>query len=211
MANNLFHHEEIYRGSLKNFAKRILVCGCGAIGSNLLDTLSRQGFSNLSVIDFDRVEKHNISTQIWKIDEIGKLKVHALQDRLYETTNVINVNIQHKKLESKNANKLLKDFDLIVDGFDNTEARQIVTDFCKKNSIPCVHAGLFEDYGEVIWNKDYVVPEKTEGIDVCDYPLARNIIMLTVAVLAEQVIRFCMAQKTENFAITLKDNQIRRL
>ena len=46
-------HEEIYRGAeaLKKVERiRILVAGCGALGSNLLDTLARQGFRNLGCV-----------------------------------------------------------------------------------------------------------------------------------------------------------------
>lgn len=58
-----FHHEEIYRGKdlISKLGKyKITVCGVGALGSNLVDNLARQGFSNFKVIDMDRVESHNV-------------------------------------------------------------------------------------------------------------------------------------------------------
>jgi len=68
---------------------------------------------------------------------------------------------------------------------------------------------LFEDYGEVYWNNQYKVPRNSEDNDqdVCDYPLARNIIVLTVAVLAEEILNYCLATKPRrnNWTITLKD------
>ena len=52
MAESKFHHEEILRGkdlveTLAGFD--IVVCGAGAIGGNLLDTLARQGFIDLGI------------------------------------------------------------------------------------------------------------------------------------------------------------------
>jgi molybdopterin/thiamine biosynthesis adenylyltransferase len=211
MANNIFHHEEIYRGNLKDFAKSILVCGCGAVGSNLLDSLSRQGFSRLSTIDMDRVEKHNISTQVWNTNDVGQLKTRAIEAKIYNNVGLALSNVINKKLEEKNADKLLRGYNLIVDGFDNTEARQIVTDFGRRNNVAVLHVGLFEDYAEVVWNPDYKVPQTAEGIDVCDYPLARNIINLAVAVASDEIVRYCTGTDINSWSMTLKDFKVRCL
>ena len=59
MATRKFAHEESYRGTKPMQAlreKQIVVCGAGALGSNLVDLLCRQGISNVRVIDMDRVE-----------------------------------------------------------------------------------------------------------------------------------------------------------
>lgn len=210
MSNNLFHHEQIYRGDLSKLSKKILICGCGAVGSNLIDNLNRQGCCNLSVIDFDRIEKHNINTQAFNSVQVGMLKVAGMEQLVYETTNCI-LSIESKELTAANAKKLLKGYDLIIDGFDNTKARQIVYDYGKQNKIPVLHIGLFEDYAEIIWNERYTVPQVQEGLDVCDYPLARNIITLAIGVSSEEVVRFCFGQEINNWLITLKDFKIRKL
>ena len=62
-----FHHENLYRGEgalAKLAALRVALCGAGAVGSNLADNLARQGVASLRVIDHDRVEEHNVSTQL---------------------------------------------------------------------------------------------------------------------------------------------------
>lgn len=210
MSNNLFHHEEIYRGSLKAFNKDILICGCGAVGSNLIDNLSRTGFSCLSVLDKDRIEKHNINTQVWNTNQVGMLKTSAMEQLVYDNTNTI-LQTKQCELTKSNIKKLfgpLGGHKLIVDGFDNTVARQLVTDYCTENKIHCLHVGLFEDFAEVRWNKNYKVPQVKEGLDVCDYPLARNIILLATVVATEEIIKFCQGKEKNNWTITLKDLKI---
>ena len=83
---------------------------------------------------------------------------------------------------------------VVIDGFDNTEARRIVTDHCKSQGIPCLHAGLFEEYAEVVWNDSYTVPQEDPAGDVCDYPLARNLILVAVAMATEEIINFCLGK-----------------
>jgi len=83
----------------------------------------------------------------------------------------------------------MTDTDLVVDTFDNSLSRSLVLGACRASSVPCLHVGLFEDYGEVIWDEQYRVPSDVAG-DVCDYPLARNLVLLAVVIAGETVMRF---------------------
>jgi molybdopterin-synthase adenylyltransferase len=209
MPNNPFHHELIYRGQevLDSFNKPITICGCGAIGSNLADNLLRQGFNNLYFIDDDRIAVHNLNTQIWNSDEIGALKVDTLINRCYNINEEV-LNGSTRRLTDKNIKKLLRGAELVVDAFDNTNSRQLLKDW---TGCPVIHAGMFEDYGEVYWNKDYLVPQQSEGLDVCDYPLARNLILLLTSVLTEEIVKFCVdGRASNNYTITLKDFGVRK-
>lgn len=209
-----FHHEQIYRGAdaLAKIANaKILVCGAGTIGSNLIDTLARQGFGNLSVIDKDRIDIHNINTQVWDENEVGAVKVVALKNRIFRSTKVT-VNSVFKELNSNNAKQLLKGYHLVVDAFDNSESRSLVQCESRNSNTPCIHAGLFADYGEVVWDSRYKVPANVAG-DICDYPLARNLAMIVTSILAEEIVNFCTSDIPNpcNWSVTLRDLQIKRL
>src|SRR5881227_3281935 len=185
-----FHHETIYRGTAQvaQLADRHLtICGAGALGSQLADNLARQGFRRLRVIDRDRVEEHNVGTQLYGQSEVGAWKVEALRQRLFRATG-IEIDAIRKELTDRNASSLLREGDLIVDTFDNSASRRLVQQQCRARSLACLHVGLHADYGEVIWDEDYRVPQDVAG-DVCDYPLARNLVLLVVAVASEVVLR----------------------
>jgi len=210
---NTFTHEEVYRGEdmLKKMAEVPLsFCGAGAIGSNMCVNLIRQGFKNASVIDFDRVDDHNRHTQVYGRRDIGQLKVVMLKNRIYTDMGVMIGDISIKLTED-NIKKLVDTYPLVIDGFDNSESRRIVTDYCTKNNVDCLHVGLYQDYAEVIWNEGYRVPDDTKALDVCEYPLARNVIMMAVAVASESVIRFVSTGVKESYYITLKDLKITRI
>lgn len=213
MANSKFHHEEIYRG--KNLAERlavpITVCGAGSIGSNLVDNLTRQGFSKLTVIDMDRVEVHNLNTQIYAEADVGALKVDALKNRIFRNIGV-EIEAVNKEMTAANVKQLLKKASIVVDCFDNNKARQLVQTFVREKRTPCLHVGLNGDYGEVIWDEKYRVPKDQTDGDVCDYPLARNIAMLAVIVATEELLSFQLDQppRFSNWSITLKDLAIKK-
>ncbi len=213
MASRKFGHEEGYRGKdlLKMLsAKQVVVCGAGALGSNLVDLLARQGVQKLRVIDFDRVEAHNVNTQLFGDGDVGALKVAALQKRVFRDT-AVEVETFDKRLDANNIAKAVKKADLVIDAFDNNAARKLVAEYFKPND-PVLHGGMYEGYGEVVWNNVYKVPQDAPaGVqDVCDYPLARNLVMLVVTTLAEEALNFLTADKPRvaSWSITLKDMKI---
>jgi len=205
-----FHHESLYRGAglvAKIAAARVTICGVGAVSSNLADNLARQGMATLRAIDHDRVEEHNVSTQLYGESEVGLWKVEALRNRLFRSTG-IEIDAVRKELKADNTRQLLKHADLMVDAFDNAAARGIVREFAVAAGIPCLHVGLHEDYCEVVWNEQYRVPPDVAG-DVCDYPLARNLILLAVAIASESILEFLDSGKRTSLSGTLRDFAVR--
>src|SRR5262245_18512103 len=116
-----FHHEQIYRGAdglARLAATRVTLCGAGALGSHLADNLARQGFGPRKVIDRDRVEEHNVSTQLYGEADVGAWKVEVLRNRLIRAAGV-EIDTVNKELGERNARSLLKDGGIVLDTFDN--------------------------------------------------------------------------------------------
>jgi molybdopterin/thiamine biosynthesis adenylyltransferase len=207
-----FLHERIYRGSdsVERLASiSITLCGAGALGSQLADNLARQGFRQWKVIDRDRIEKHNVGTQLYGESEVGAWKVEILRGRLFRSVGV-EIEPVSKELTERNAASLLRGGGIVIDTFDNTSSRKLVQDRCRAGSVPCLHVGLYADYAEVIWDDAYRVPRDIPG-DVCEYPLARNLVLLAVAVASESLIRFVLEGAKSDWSVTLRDFAIRPL
>src|ERR1041384_8203666 len=86
-----FLHEQIYRGDealAKLAPPNVTICGAGALGSHLADNLARQGFRHLRVIDRDRIDEHNVSTQLYGAAEVGSPKVEVLRSRVFRAVEV---------------------------------------------------------------------------------------------------------------------------
>ena len=205
------HHETLYRGAnviARLAALRVTLCGAGALGSHLADNLVRQGVRSLRVIDHDTVETHNVGTQLYGNAEVGARKADALKNRLFRTC-AVELDAVAKELTERTADKLLAGAGLVIDTFDNSASRRLVQDACRRLGLPCLHVGLNADYAEVLWDEGYRVPNDV-GADVCDYPLARNLVLLAVAVASEVVVRFAADGPRENWTVTLRDFAVRR-
>lgn len=207
---SVFYHEQLYR-SARLMARlrelRVTVCGAGALGANITESLARSGFMRLSVIDRDRVEERNLSTQPFHLSDVGALKAKVLAHAVYRAVRV-SVRARCEELTHASAAKLLAESELVVDAFDNSGSRQAVRDYCLRVDLPCLHAGLAGDYSEVIWNEIYRVPSETQD-DVCDYPLARNLVMLTAALACETIMAYAAQGERQNWTTTLRDFAVR--
>jgi molybdopterin/thiamine biosynthesis adenylyltransferase len=207
-----FHHEQLYRGAdllARLAAARVTLCGAGALGSHVADNLVRQGLGSLKVIDRDRVEQHNVSTQLYGESDVGAWKVEVLRNRLFRAAGV-EIEAVNRELTERTARGLLKESVLVVDTFDNSASRRLVQEQCRALGLPCLHVGLFADYAEVIWDEHYRVPGDVAG-DVCDYPLARNLVLLAVAVASETLVRFVGDGTRQNWSATLRDFAVQPL
>ncbi len=206
----LFVHEELYRGrdALEQLGRvKLIVCGAGALGSLLVDNLVRQGVRHIAVIDHDRVEAHNGGTQLYGQGDVGAFKVEALRASCFRSAGV-EIEAIARALDERSALKLLRTADVVIDTFDNSASRQIVTEQCRAKQIACLHLGLNVDYGAVHWNEGYRVPQDVALGDPCAYPLARNLIGLVVAIGSETIVRYVLDGVQENHSVTLRDLKI---
>jgi molybdopterin-synthase adenylyltransferase len=91
--------------------------------------------------------------------------------------------------------------------FDNSASRQIVTEHCAMTAVPTLHVGLADGYAEILWNENYRVPSAAQD-DICDYPLARNLVGLAVAAASEVIVGFVAADERREYTLTLDDLRI---
>lgn len=110
---------------------KILIVGAGSVGSYVALTLAKMGISDLTVVDFDKVEPHNLPNQFYKTTDIGRPKVEALKDIIKEFTNT-----EITAINDRIENYLTKDkiFDIVILAVDNMKTRkQIFEKYAKHN------------------------------------------------------------------------------
>ncbi len=205
------YHEQLYRST--EIMRRIgefpvTICGAGALGGNMIESLARQGFGRLRVIDRDRVEERNLSTQPYYRTDVGSLKARILANSIFRALGT-KIEARTEELSLDNAAKLIKGSKLVVDTFDNSVGRQAVKDACLAANMPCLHVGLSAEYAEIIWNDIYRVPWAAND-DTCDYPLARNLVLMAVAIACETIMGLVSDSETTSCTLTLKDFSVRR-
>ncbi len=131
-------------------AAKVLVIGSGGLGSPLLLYLAAAGVGTLGIVDYDLVEDSNLHRQVlFGVDSIGFSKVNAAKERLLNLNPHINIHVYETQLTSRNALKLLKDYDVIADGTDNFPTRYLINDACVILGKTNVYASIFQFEGQV--------------------------------------------------------------
>jgi len=95
----------------------LLIAGCG-VGSLIAISAARLGFEKFILVDGDRVEASNINRQGYTTRDIGKYKVVALAQRILHINPHAEITKIHQFVDTKNAEKLVKDSDIIIDAID---------------------------------------------------------------------------------------------
>lgn len=124
--------------------RRALLVGCGALGTNLADTLARAGIGGLSIIDRDVVERTNLQRQVLFDEDdavAARPKAVAARDRLARVNSDVDVRAHIDDFNAGNAERFLDDADLILDGLDNFETRYLLNDLAVKHGMPYVYGG----------------------------------------------------------------------
>lgn len=116
--------------------QRIIIIGLGTAGSYLVEALSKLKFNHFVLIDGDSIEEKNLEAQNYLVNEIGKYKVEALNDRYGEKHQIT----PHRKFiaDYEELNRLvggLTDKDIIVNASDDHELMLSLTQAKVDNKI----------------------------------------------------------------------------
>ena len=131
-------------------ASRVLVVGCGALGSALSETMVRAGVGALTVVDRDFVEPSNLHRQSLFEEEDarrGLPKAAAAEARLRRLNSEVEVRGLVADVSAENADTLVRGADLVLDGTDNFETRYLVNDVCVRARVPWVYGACVGSYG----------------------------------------------------------------
>jgi molybdopterin/thiamine biosynthesis adenylyltransferase len=140
-------------GQAKLEASRVLICGCGALGSVLAERLARSGVGTIRIVDRDWVERSNLQRQALFTEEHARLSVPkaiAASDALSLINSDITIEPVVEDVTHLNIERLARDIDLIVDGTDNFETRLLINDFALARNVPWVHGGCLGASGQVM-------------------------------------------------------------
>ena len=120
-------------GQKKIQNSKVLVVGCGGLGSPVIDLLSRAGVGIIGMMDHDKVSLSNLHRQImFTADDVGKYKVNILKKKISKINKKVKVKIYRNKADEKNLGKILEKYDVIVDGTDNFKAKFLLNKFSLK-------------------------------------------------------------------------------
>ena len=152
-ARQIIFPEIGYAGQARLLASRVTLVGCGALGTVIANVLARAGVGFLRIVDRDYVELSNLQRQVlFDEDDArdGAPKAVAAVAKLQRINSTIAYEAVVSDFGPDNAERLIRDVDLVLDGVDNFEVRYVVNDACVKLGKPWVYAAAIASYGVVM-------------------------------------------------------------
>lgn len=130
-------------GQHKLLQSAVLVIGAGGLGAAAIGNLAAMGVGTIGVADEDRVELSNLNRQLlYETGDIGRLKVEAAADSIHELNPDVQLVTHPLRVTAKNAESIIRDYQLVLDGSDNFATRFAVHDACYTLKRPLISAAL---------------------------------------------------------------------
>ncbi|CAD26272.1 similarity to HYPOTHETICAL PROTEIN YABA_SCHPO [Encephalitozoon cuniculi GB-M1] len=110
----------------------ILVVGCGGLGSPAIMYLSSCGARRIGLVDFDKVEIHNLQRQvIYTEADVSQHKVVAALSFVRRANSSVEVEGYNEFLSRENVERIINPYDVVLDCTDNIHTRYLLSDYCK--------------------------------------------------------------------------------
>lgn len=110
---------------------KVLVVGVGGLGSPIALYLTGAGVGTVGLVDNDLVSISNLQRQVlYSEAEIGMSKAIRAKIRLEALNSDVKINAYPTRLTMKNAEEIISEYDIIVDGCDNFATRYLINDTC---------------------------------------------------------------------------------
>ncbi|WP_411376943.1 HesA/MoeB/ThiF family protein [Flavobacterium psychrophilum] len=153
---------------------KVLVIGAGGLGCPVLQYISTAGVGTIGIVDFDKIEMHNLHRQILYTEkQVGLSKALTAKERLEKLNPLINIIAFDEKLTFENATQIIQKFDVVLDGCDNFETRYLVNDTCVALGKTLVYGSILKYQGQMaIFNHNgsknlrHLFPEPPNSSDV---------------------------------------------
>ena len=121
------------KGQKKILSSKILIVGVGGLGCPAAENLVRAGIGTIGLIDNDVVNLSNIHRQsLFNSKDIKKLKVSVAAKKLKEINPLTKIKIYKSRLNNKNIENIIKNYELVIDGSDNFKTKFLINDYCIK-------------------------------------------------------------------------------
>jgi molybdopterin/thiamine biosynthesis adenylyltransferase/rhodanese-related sulfurtransferase len=136
-------------GQTRLKAARVLFVGAGGLGSSPAIYLAAAGVGTIGLADPDMVSLSNLHRQVLHTtSDIDRPKVVSAREKLNAINPHTNIITYQEKINAENAQRILADYDLIMDGTDNLPSRYLINDACFFLKKHFIFAGVFQFEGQ---------------------------------------------------------------
>lgn len=123
----------------------VLILGLNASGVTCAMHLTQSGIGKLILVDPELIAlSHLVAHPLLTVSDIGRGKAEAIAEALQKINPELRVEVKRENIDPHNAESLLHEADLAVEGLNNWQDKLLASDTCMNVLKPLIHAGLME-------------------------------------------------------------------
>jgi len=137
-------------GQKKLKEAKVLIVGVGGLGCPALMSLSGAGVGTIGICEHDKVELSNLHRQfLYGFDDIGRPKVQVAKEKINSLNPSVTINAHQEHLNLENAQRLIENYDIVLDCTDDIKTKYLLNDACFLNRKTLIQAGIFQWEGQL--------------------------------------------------------------
>ena len=137
-------------GQRRLLTSRVLIVGCGALGSAQAESLARAGVGRLRIVDRDFVEASNLQRQTMFTERDAEERIPkaiAAANHIRDINSETETEPEVADVNYSNIERLISDCDVVIDGTDNFATRYLINDACVKHGTDWIYGAAVGSYG----------------------------------------------------------------
>ena len=144
--------EEIGISGQEKFTNaRVVIVGCGALGTITAQLLTRAGIGDITIIDRDIIELSNLQRQVLFSElDVGKSKAQMAKEVLTKINSNVHITAHSIHLNIQNIQNIIpNNITIVLDCTENIKTRFLINDYCRGKNIPWIYAAAVGTTGSL--------------------------------------------------------------
>ncbi len=137
-------------GQQKMLKTKVIVVGCGGLGSVAAVYLAASGIGNIHLVDYDVVDASNLHRQVfYKTDDIGKPKADVLGSHIKSISSFVKVSTSNIAISKSTVFDEIDNYDFVLDCTDSLPIKYLLNDACVLKDKALIYGSLYKFDGYV--------------------------------------------------------------
>jgi len=129
---------------------KVLIVGVGGLGCPAAMYLVGAGVGTIGLMDHDKVDVSNLHRQVlFQETDVGRPKAVVAKERLEKQNSEVRFEVYEEPLTIENAENMIEQYDVVLDGTDNFETKYLINDACILANKPWVFASIYKNEGQL--------------------------------------------------------------
>lgn len=137
-------------GQEKLLQSKVVIVGCGGLGSITAVYLAASGIGTLHLVDYDVVDASNLHRQVfYRTKDIGKSKAQVLKKHIESISPFVTVTYSNQAVSKSTVFNEINEFDYVLDCTDSLPIKYLLNDACVLQNKTLIYGSLYKFDGYV--------------------------------------------------------------